>query len=169
MKRQGKPQEPAICKAGLFLRSEMQKAIIHWMEQAQISKGWCKGTAEACGAVRKAKTQNELQLEQVTQKKEKSFYDIWKESKRKGSAGSQLVGVGWRATWGREALGFYRYLFLETNTTQQTGTQKELAIKTSLILAKFNREITCRDLCNRWMFFLKTQLVYDATEPPPVR
>lgn len=65
------------------------------MEQAQISKDRCKWTVEACGAVRKAKTQNELQLEQVTQKKGKSFYDIWKESIGKGSAGSQLVRVGW--------------------------------------------------------------------------
>lgn len=65
------------------------------MEQAQISKDRCKWTVEACRAVRKAKTENELQLEQVTQKKEKSFYDIWKESIGRGSAGSQLVGVGW--------------------------------------------------------------------------
>lgn len=78
----------------------------------------------------------------------KSFYDIWKESIGKGSAGSQLVGGGVGATRGRQALGFYRYLFLETNPTPQTGTQKELAIRTSLILAKFNREVTCRDWCD---------------------
>lgn len=58
------------------------------MEQAQIRKDPHRRTAEACGVVRKAKTQNELQLEQVTHKKEKIFYNI---SERRVWEGGVLV------------------------------------------------------------------------------
>lgn len=95
-KRQGSHRSPPSVKRGLFLRSEMQKAISCWMEQAQMSRDWCRRTAEACGVVRKAKTQNELQLEQVTQKKEESFYDTFERRALmvKGSVGPRQWGGG---------------------------------------------------------------------------
>lgn len=63
-----------LLSIGLFLGSEMQKAIICWIEQGQISKDVRKGTAETSRAVREAETQNEFQLEQVTQEKEPAFH-----------------------------------------------------------------------------------------------
>lgn len=63
---------------GLFLRSEMQKAIISWIEQGRISKDKRKETAEAWGMVREAGTQNEFQLEQVSEEeKEPAFHNTF--------------------------------------------------------------------------------------------
>lgn len=71
------------------------------------------------------------------------------------------------AARGRQALGFYRYLFLETNTTPQTGARKELAIKTHSSWLNSTKRLPAviREI-DRWMFFLKTQLVCAAAEPP---
>lgn len=56
----------------------MQKAITGWIEQGQISKDKRKETAEAWGVVREAGTQNEFQLEQVSEEeKEPAFHNTF--------------------------------------------------------------------------------------------
>jgi len=52
----------------------MQKAIISWIEQGQIIKDKRKETAEAWEVVREAGTQNEFQLEQVSEEKEPACF-----------------------------------------------------------------------------------------------
>lgn len=55
----------------------MQKAVICWIEQGQISKDESEETSEACRAVREARTQNEFQLEQVTKEREQAFHNTF--------------------------------------------------------------------------------------------
>lgn len=92
----------------------MQKAIICWIEQGQISKEERKGTAEACRAVTEARTQNEFQLEQVTKEKEKAFHDTFEIRARwKEVQVPQLIRGVEGENMTQRSLRFYIYLFLD--------------------------------------------------------
>jgi hypothetical protein len=116
----------------------MQKAIICWIEQGQISKDESKRTAEACGAVRKAKTQNEFQLEQVTKEKEKTFHNTFETRTRQKEVQAPQLIRGETNNLRQRSLRFYMYLFLDY------GEEKSISNKSLNTAANWGSEIVIK-------------------------
>ena len=88
----------------------MQKAITGWIEQGQISKDERKETAEALRVVREAGTQNEFQLEQVSEEeKEPAFHNTFETRARPKEVLAPRLTRGGNNT--RAALGFISIYF----------------------------------------------------------